>query len=356
MRIFKAVPVFVIFTLLLGFGDLAAFCLDRNSKPGKPAKASSSSPLLQQVGVIELPGPKGKRFDYLTIDAPDHYLLSNHLAAGLLYVIDLRTSNLVKAIPGVPGAEGVVAVPELHRAYTADWYENSIAIIDLQAMKVIGKLPTREKPDGIAYAAPFHKLYVSDERGHAEAVIDVKTDRIVKTLEFDSETGMPQYDPVARLVYVNLQDQNVLAAIDPATDTVVARWPVAGCESNHGMVLDAEHRRAFLSCEGNDTLTVFALDKHAAIAHLPMASGADVVDFDPGLRRVYVGCFSGAISIFSEDDPDHYRKLGDFPMPRRVHSLAVDRETHRVYVPEEQVDGKPAARIVIYGPPQSAAQ
>jgi DNA-binding beta-propeller fold protein YncE len=351
MRMLKAVPVSLIFTVLLGFSALSGFCLDGNSKSGKPAKTSSSSRLLQQVGVIELPGPKGKRFDYLTIDQLDHYLLSNHLAAGLLYIIDLRTSKVAKAIPGVPGAEGVVAVPELHRAYTADWYENSIAIIDLQAMKVIRKLETREKPDGIAYASPFHKLYVSDERGRAVAVVDANTNRIVNTLEFDSETGMPQYDPVARLLYVNLQDQNVLAAIDPARDKVVARWPVKGCVSNHGMALDPEHRRAFLSCEGNDTLTVFALDTHAAIAHLPMANGADVVAFDPGLRRVYVGCFSGAISIFSEDDPGHYRKLGDFPAQKRVHSLAVDTETHRLYVPQEQVEGKPAARIVIYQPP-----
>jgi len=31
---------------------------------------------------LDLPGPGGKRFDYLTIDEDDHYLLSAHLAAG----------------------------------------------------------------------------------------------------------------------------------------------------------------------------------------------------------------------------------------------------------------------------------
>src|SRR5205807_6835148 len=121
-------------------------------------KAKPEPPLLRQIAVIDLPGPGGKRFDYLTIDRDDHWLLSAHLAAGLLYVIDLKTNQLVKAIPDVPGAEGVVAVPELHRAYTADWYENKVAVIDLVAMKVITKLPTKDKPDGIAYAAPFHKL------------------------------------------------------------------------------------------------------------------------------------------------------------------------------------------------------
>ena len=59
---------------------------------------------LKSVLSFDLPGPAGKRFDYLTIDYDDHYLLSAHLAAGLLYVIDLRTDQVVKAIPDVPGA------------------------------------------------------------------------------------------------------------------------------------------------------------------------------------------------------------------------------------------------------------
>jgi hypothetical protein len=37
---------------------------------------------LKPLSTIDLPGPGGKRFDYLTIDYDDHYLLSAHLAAG----------------------------------------------------------------------------------------------------------------------------------------------------------------------------------------------------------------------------------------------------------------------------------
>jgi DNA-binding beta-propeller fold protein YncE len=312
-----------------------------------PAQHSTGT-TLARVAVIDLPGPPGRRFDYLAIDDDDHYLLSAHLAAGLLYVIDLRTNTVVKTIPDLPGVEGVAYVPELQKVYTSNWWENKIGIIDLRQMQVVKKLPTEEKPDGIAYAAPFHKLYVSDERGKTEAVVDVREDRIINTLHFDSETGVPQYDPVARKVYVNLQDQDVLAVIDPATDTVVARYPVQGCRGNHGMALDPEHHRAFLSCEGNDVLTVFNLDTHQSIAHLPMAKGADVVQFDPGLGRIYVACSSGAISVFQKDDPDHFRKIEDVPVEPKVHSLAVDVQTHRVYAPEEQEHGRPVARMVIF--------
>jgi YVTN family beta-propeller protein len=313
---------------------------------------------LKQIAAFDLPGPAGKRFDYLTIDYEDHYLLSAHLAAGILYVIDLRTNKLVKAIPDVPGVEGVEYVPGLKKVYTSDSGDNKIGVVDLKTMTVIKKLPTEAKPDGSTYAEPFRKVYVSDERGKAEAVVDVDKDVIVKTLKFTSETGMPQYDPVARKVYVNLQDEDMFAVIDPATDTVIARYPVGRCKGNHGMALDPAHHRAFLACEGNKLLTVFDVDAHKPIAFFPVAAGPDVVKFDPGLGRVYVACSSGAISVIQEDDPDHFQKLEDFPVERRVHSLAVDIETHRVYTPEQEEKGNPVARMIVYdavreaGPPK----
>ncbi len=326
-----------------------AFALTLLSLAAKPRVGSQTDQAtLRKIAQFDIPGPPGKRFDYLTIDPDDHYLLSAHLAAGQTYVIDLRTNKVVATVKDTPGAEGVEYVPELKKFYTSNAGDNTIGVVDLRQMAVIKKLPTERKPDGSAYAAPFHKLYVSDERGKAEAIVDVTRDEIIKTLRFDSETGMPQYDPVARKVYVNLQDQNILAVIDPATDAVVGRYPVGRCEGNHGMTLDPEHHRAFLSCEGNDLMTVFDLDKHEPIAFSPMADGPDVIKFDPGLDRIYVACYSGAISVFHQDDPNHYRKLEDFKVQHAVHSLAVDPETHRVYTPEQEENGKPVARIVVY--------
>jgi len=325
-----------------GFGVCAFFVANALFSPGAIGQT------LRQLTKFDLPGPGGKRFDYLTIDDDDHYVISAHLAAGQTYVIDLATNEVVATVTDTPGAEGVEYVPELEKFYTSNAHDDTIGVVDLKQMKVIKKLKTESKPDGSTYAAPFHKLYVSDERGKAEAVVDVTKDEIVTTLHFDSETGMPQYDPITRKVYVNLQDQNILAVIDPATDQVVGRYPVGKCKGNHGMALDPEHHRAFLSCEGNELMTVFDLDKNASIAFLPLAGGPDVVKFDAGLRRIYVACYSGAISVFHQDDADHYRKVEDFRVQHAVHTVAVDLKTHRLYTPEQEEDGKPVARMVVY--------
>ena len=309
-----------------------------------------SGQTLKKVAAIDLPGPKGQRFDYLTMDDEDGYLLSAHLGPGILYVVDVRTNKLIKAISGVPGITGLEYVPGLRKVYTSDWGEEKIGVVDLHKMSVIKRLPTAAKPNGSTYAAPYRKVYVSDTLGKAVAVVDVDKDEVTKTLTFDSETGMPQYDSVARKVYVNLRSTNQIAEIDPSTDAVLNRYPVQGCEFNHGMALDSEHHRAFLLCGKSRTMTVFALDKHDAITHLPLPPGADVVKFDPGLRRIYAACSSGVIAVYEEDDAQHFRKIEDFRVQKMVHSLAVDTSSHRVYAPEQEEGGKPVARLVVYEP------
>jgi DNA-binding beta-propeller fold protein YncE len=324
-------------------------CGPINGAPQGPARHPRA---LREIARFDLPGPPGKRFDYLAIDHVDHWLLSAHLAANQTYVIDMKTNRVVGVIHDTPGVEGIVFVPETRTAYTSNWRDSTIGVASLSAMKVVKKLPTADKPDGSAYAAPFHRLYVSDERGKAEAIVDTDKNVIIKTLHFDSETGMPQYDPVARKVYVNLQDDNTFAVLDPATGTVLAKYPVAGCRGNHGMALDPRHHRAFLSCEGNLRMAVFDLDRHIAIASLPMPAGPDVIKFDPGLGRIYVACSSGFIAVFQQYAPPHqldrYRLLDNIRVQPKVHSLAVDPETHRVYAPEEQENGQGVARMIVY--------
>src|SRR5229473_2705365 len=136
---------------------------------GLSAKPGTST--LKKLTEFDLPGPPGKRFDYLTITPDDHYLLSAHLAAGQMYVIDLRTNKVVATVLDTPGAEGVEYVPELKKAYTSNAGDNTIGVVDLKQMKVIKKIPTEAKPDGSAYAAPFHKLCISTVKRECRSTI-----------------------------------------------------------------------------------------------------------------------------------------------------------------------------------------
>jgi YVTN family beta-propeller protein len=275
-------------------------------------------------------------------------LFSAHLGADVLYVIDLKTNKLIKMITDTPGAEGVEYVPELNKVYTSNRGDHTISVIDMNKMEVVKKIPAISKPDGSAYASDFKKLYVSDERGKMLLVIDVNKDEVVKKIVFDSETGMPQYDSISKKIYLNLQDKNIFAVIDPRTDSIIGQYSVRDCIKNHGMALDVKNRLAFLVCENNDIMTVLNLETFKPVAYLKIASGGDVVKYDPGNKRIYVGCSSGVISVFHEDDASHFTKLEDFSVQKKVHSLTIDVRTHRVYAPEQEEDGIAVSKMIIY--------
>src|SRR5882724_11988631 len=96
----------------------------------------TSGSTLKKVAEFDLPGPPGKRFDYLTIDAEDGYLISAHLGADQTYVIDLGTNKVVATIKDTPGAEGVEYVAEFKKFYTSNAHDNTIGVGDLKQMKV----------------------------------------------------------------------------------------------------------------------------------------------------------------------------------------------------------------------------
>src|SRR5258708_253888 len=158
--------VYSCIALMLLSGVLLWACKSRegNTASTNTNAAGAGAQLLKQVGSIELPGPKGKRFDYLTIDSSRNLLFSTHLGAGLLYAIDLKTNKLIKTFDDLPGIEGVEIAPDVKKAYTSNWLENKIGVIDLEQMKISKKIPTQYTPHRIAYAPPFHKINLPSHR------------------------------------------------------------------------------------------------------------------------------------------------------------------------------------------------
>src|SRR6266446_10894538 len=100
---------------------------------------AQTTPTLKKITAFDLPGPAGKRFDYLTIDEDDHYLISAHLAADQTYVIDVGTNKVVAVVRDTPGVEGVEYVAELKKFYTSNAHDNTIGVVDMKQMKVIKK-------------------------------------------------------------------------------------------------------------------------------------------------------------------------------------------------------------------------
>jgi DNA-binding beta-propeller fold protein YncE len=161
------------------------------------------------------------------------------------------------------------------------------------------------------------------------------------------EAGNTHYDSVSHCIVVAVQTKNQLVAIDPATEQVVARYDVAGSDHPHGFVIDQPGRLAFVTGEGNGTLQVIDLRTMRVLSSHRVGDDPDVLAWDPLWRRLYVASESGVLSTFAVDGST-LRPLGELGIPH-AHTVAVDPKTHRVYLPLENMGGRPVLRILAPG-------
>ena len=309
-----------------------------------PIRATQAAPKagLTLLREIPLPGP-ANRFDYQSVDTASGRIYMNHMNAGRTIVFDANRDSVMTEIMDLARATGVWAVPSHHQVYVSAAGSHEVAIIDDRTLKVTSRVGDIRFPDGMAYAREVDKVFVSDENGDADVVIDAKTGLKRSTIALGGEAGNTHYDSVSHCIFVAVQTKNQMVAIDPVSEKIVQRYDLRGSDHPHGFEIDQEGRLAFISCEGNAVLLVVDLRTMKTVQTLKVADGPDVLAWDAGWRRLYVAAESGSTAAYWLDGAI-LRPAGEVKAPH-AHTVAVDPRTHRIYIPLENIGGKPVLRI-----------
>ncbi|HEY2974398.1 MAG TPA: YncE family protein [Pyrinomonadaceae bacterium] len=310
-----------------------------------PSSETSGNLPLRTLRDIPLTG-RASRFDYQSFDPSSGRLYIAHLGDGVLTVFDANKETVVGDVRDLPHVHGVIAVPELHHIYASATGSNELAVIDDSTLQIVARVHAGDYPDGIAYATKAKKLYVSDLRGKTVTVIDANTNQRLTTIALGGGAGNTQYDSVSEHIFVTVHGLNQVAEINPTTDQLVSHYALAGCSEPHGLLIDSEHRVAFVACEDNAKLAVFDLEAKKMTAIHSVGAEPDVLAFDGGFGRLYVSAESGVISVFDERGRN-LERVGEGFFAPNAHSVAVDSRTHRVYFPLQNVGGKPILRIAL---------
>lgn len=338
---------------------------------GWPALAQAETPsrtsfvrLFTHVGDFPL-GAATSRVDYQSVDPAAHRIFIAKMGAGQLLVFDTERNSLVVALDGFPKTTGVLVVPALHKVYASvpgagfvpslsvalgmiglSSGRGAVVVVDTQTLKEIAKLPGGVFPDGIAYDPRDRRVFVSDELGSAILVIDADQNQLVARIAPGGEVGNVQYDPITAMIYAPIQSRNELVTIDPATLKLVARHPLSGCAHPHGLAIAPSEAVGYVACDHNDRLLTFDLAASKILARQPVAPDPDVLAIGPNARRLYVASESGTLSSFDISSTRAPRSLGDVFVGHDAHSVAVDPESHRLYLPLADVDGKSVLRVL----------
>lgn len=342
-RIRSALVVLLVSTGIAA-ADPAWSAGNRHAESAQAGSAPRSSPPLIPIADVPLPGAT-TRFDYQSYDPLRHRLFIAHLGDSAVVVFDTTTRAVLETITGIDHVHGVLAEPALGRVFATATGRNQVTVIDEASLRVVARISAGVYPDGLAYAPEARKLYVSDETGGTETVIDVRRNRPIASIPLGGEAGNTQYDAVSGHVFVNVQTRNELVEIDPAHDAIARRLQLPGCKNNHGLYVDPAVHLAYIACTENDRLLVLDLDRMRVVQSATIGRDPDVLAFDPGLRVLYIASESGTVSLFRREGGTLV-KLGDARIAPHAHSIAVDPQTHLVYLPLQDIEGRPVLRIM----------
>jgi DNA-binding beta-propeller fold protein YncE len=330
-------------------GGTASIGLSRElSAPATHSKPGDAGGLLRKLVDVPLPGG-AVRFDYQSLDPGTGQLYISHMNDGHVVVFDTKSRRVVGNIADMPRVTGVWVVPELHKLYASVTGHHHVAVIDVSSLSVRATPGPIEFPDGIAYAPAAKRIFVSDEAGQAELVIDGATDRVVATVPLGGEAGNTKYDEGSGCILVAVQTRNEIVAIDPATAAVVARYALARSDHPHGMQVDVANRLLLVANQGNSTMEVVDLRTMEVTDIAPVGNDPDVLALDPAWHRLYVATEGGGLWVYRVSG----RRLlveGVLDLPR-AHTVSVDPVSHLVYLPLQNLGGRPVLRILSGVPP-----
>ncbi len=323
----------------------------------KPSKLKDSAPL-KLVGNIALPGITGD-FDHLALDTKRQRLLIAGEDHKTLEVIDLKAGKRLQSVTGMGTPHSLLYLPASDEIYLTDGDEGTIRILQASDYKQIGKIPLAAGADSVGYDAAAHTLFVVTGGKDVPldysvlSAVDLPGQKKAGDLRFESahvEAMALEHD--GSNLFINVTDKNQIVVVNRKTMTRVKEWTVGAALENSPVAFDEPNRRLFIVCRKPGTLVVMNADTGSVIASLPAAGRSDDIVFDKVAHRIYVPGGEGYISVYEQQDADHYQVLAKVPSASGAKTAIFIPELHRLFVAVSPGDTKATARLLIFASAQ----
>jgi DNA-binding beta-propeller fold protein YncE len=302
-----------------------------------PAVAAAQAGTYHVVKEIAAGGEGG--WDYLTVDTAAHRLYvsrSTHVM-----VVDTDRDSVIADIPNTPGVHGIAIASALGKGFTSNGRDSTVTVFDLKTSAPVASIKvTGRNPDAIMYEPVSGRVFTFNGGSANATAIDAKTNTVVGTVDIGGKPEFARSDAAGR-VYVNNEDKSEIVVFDASTLKVLAHWPLAPCEEPSGLAMDRAGKRLFSGCS-NKMMAVVDMANGKVVTTLPIGDGVDGNMFDPATKLAFSSNGEGTLSVYHEDDPNHYTLVSNVPTRRGARTMTLDERTHKVYTVSAQFGPTPA--------------
>jgi DNA-binding beta-propeller fold protein YncE len=332
--------MFVVGSLVL---VAAGFLASRSSKTvvaQTPAREILPLQLEEQIPVPSVAG----RLDHFTADAKRRRLFVSGLGNNSVEVIDVFAGRVVHSIKGLAEPQGPLYVPAVDKLYVANAEDGKVRVYDGATYTLRKTIDFGKDPDNMRYDEASKTIFVGfGEDDGGIAMIDPKTDeRVGQVYKTEGHPESFQVEASGGHIYVNVPDAgDVVESIDRKTGAVT-KWPLKGLRSNYAMALNEEDHRLFTITRKTPMMVVLDTQTGKEVARLRAAGECDDVYFDASRKRIYVIGGEGFISVFQQNDPDHYELVANVPSGIGIRTGYYFAKRDRFYVGVPAKGSEPA--------------
>jgi len=307
------------------------------------AVAQSSEPL-HLVGTVPIPNVEG-RIDHMSIDVKGQRLFVAALGNNTLEVIDIKNAKQLHTITGLHEPQGITYTSNTNRIYVANGSDGSLRIFDGTSFQLLKTIAYGDDADNVRYDAQEDRVWVGYGSGALGTInqdgaklADIKLDAHPES--FQLETKGPR-------IFVNLPRSQKIAVVDRKAGKVIASWTTGGPQANFPMALDEVDHRLFVVCRNPARMVVLDTSVGKVIATVPAVGDSDDVFYDAARKRIYATGGEGSISVFQQQDPDHYTEVAKITTVKGARTGYFSPDLNRLFVAARR-DGSHPAEIRIY--------
>jgi hypothetical protein len=298
---------------------------------------------LQLEEQIPVPGVAG-RLDHFSADGKRRRLFVSALGNNSLEVIDVFAGRVVHSIKGLAQPQGPLYVPGVDKLYVANAEDGKVRVYDGATYTLRKTIDFGKDPDNMRYDEASKMVFVGfGEDDGGIAMIDPKTDeRVGQVYKTEGHPESFQVEASGGHIFVNVPDAgNVVESIDRKTGTAT-KWPLKGLRANYAMALNEEDHRLFTVTRKTPMMVVLDTQTGSEVARLRAAGECDDVFFDASRKRIYVIGAEGFISVFQQNDPDHYELIANVPSGVGIRTGYFFTKRDRFYVAVPAKGSEPA--------------
>jgi YVTN family beta-propeller protein len=250
---------------------------------------------------------------HMVMMSPDgRYVVTGGTRANKAFIIDTRTTQLVKVIPTDIAPEHLAFSPDSRWYYQGNPDGDSVSVIDMQSLSKVKTIPGFAEPLNVTFLPDGSKAYVGNYGAHWVGVIDVRRHELLKKIQVAPVPGVAKLDPAkylgeikginiaalsndGRYLYAADSDLAVVAVIDTREDRVIKTIRV-GLDPWR-IYMNHDGKYGITANNGDETISIIDTRTNSVAATLEAGPDMTGINFAGG-KAFVISSTSGFVYVY----------------------------------------------------------